>query len=425
MQFLLLFLLRFFSRLILRVHKPYIIGVTGTVGKTTISHHISQFLVREFGKGVVMYSSFHYNGEFGLPLTIIGAKTGWRNILLWCSVFITAIQRLFQKYPKYLVLEYWVDHPWEMDYLLSIAIPNIAIITEVMPNHIEQFWAFDLYRKEKLKFAIHSEYLIVHESLREFIERDAFFYGRWSMSDIDASHIEIRPDWTEAIIHIHKDSFPLFLPVFWEFQIDNILPIYAIADILHCSRENIAFYAREFQPDLWRSWILQWIGNSVIIDGSYNGWYTSIHAWIVSMRSFLHSHRVFFVLGDMRELWGETERLHVQLAKEILDIFPIESNISFFLVGPNMQRYVQPILSQSFLSQSFLSSREAGIIIKSILLQKQDNSQTMIYVKGSQNTIFLEEAIKIFLLQSQDSARLCRQSDDWMAKKILFFDSLK
>jgi UDP-N-acetylmuramyl pentapeptide synthase len=65
-----------------------------------------------------------------------------------------------------------------MDYLLSIAIPNIAIITEVMPNHIEQFGAFELYRKEKLKFAIHSEYLIAHESLREFIERDAFFYGR-------------------------------------------------------------------------------------------------------------------------------------------------------------------------------------------------------------------------------------------------------
>jgi UDP-N-acetylmuramoyl-tripeptide--D-alanyl-D-alanine ligase len=425
MQFLLLFLLRFFSRLILRVHKPYIIGITGTVGKTTISHHISQFLIREFGKGTVMYSSFHYNGEFGLPLTIIGAKTGGRNIFLWFGVFVTAFQRLFQSYPKYLVLEYGIDHPWEMDYLLSIAVPSIAVMTEVMPNHIEQFGTFDAYRNEKLKFSHRSEYLIAHDSLREFIERDAIFYGRWAMSDIDASHIEIRPDGTEAMIHMHKESFPLFLPVFGEFQIDNILPIYAIADILNCPQDHIALYAREFQPDSWRSGILQWIGDSVIIDGSYNGGYTSIHAGIISMRSFLHSHRILFILGDMRELGNETERLHVQLAQEIINLFPVESNVAFYLVGPNMRQYVQPLLSQHFSSQSFLSSQEAGITVKSILLQKEDNSQTMIYAKGSQNTIFLEEAIKICLLRPEDALKLCRQSPEWMAKKILFFDSLR
>jgi len=38
-----------------------------------------------------------------------------------------------------------------MDFLMDIAIPDIAILTEVAPNHIEQFGTFDLYKKEKLK----------------------------------------------------------------------------------------------------------------------------------------------------------------------------------------------------------------------------------------------------------------------------------
>jgi UDP-N-acetylmuramyl pentapeptide synthase len=372
-----------------------------------------------------MYSSYHYNGEYGLPLTIINTKTGGKNPLLWCKIFFIACCRIFQSYPKYLVLEYGIDHPGEMDYLLSIAIPDVAIITEVMPNHLEQFGTFELYRHEKLKFVQKSEHLIVHDSLREFIERDAVFYGRWAMSDIDASHIEIHTGWTQAMIHMHKESFPLFLPVFWEFQIDNILPIYALADILGCDRENVALYARDFHPDSWRSWILKGIWNSLIIDGSYNGGYTSIHAGIVSMRSFLHSHKIIFLLGDMRELWDQSLSLHQKLGEEILQIFPRESSISFFLVGPSMQQYVQPIIAPHFPTQVFLSSQEAGKSIYALLSQKTENTETMIYVKWSQNTIFLEEAIKYFLSQKSDNIKLCRQSNEWMAKKILFFDSLK
>jgi UDP-N-acetylmuramoyl-tripeptide--D-alanyl-D-alanine ligase len=48
----------------------------------------------------------------------------------------------------------------------------------------------------------------------------------------------------------------------------------------------------------------------------------------------------------------------------------------------------------------------------------------MIYVKGSQNTIFLEEAIEMLLLHPADTARLCRQTPEWKRKKEEFFRSL-
>ena len=78
--------LSWLTRLIIAIKKPYIIGVTGTVGKTTISQVVADFLSREYGEKNVGYSRYHYNGEYGLPLTIIGAKTGGKNPLLWIWV---------------------------------------------------------------------------------------------------------------------------------------------------------------------------------------------------------------------------------------------------------------------------------------------------------------------------------------------------
>lgn len=78
-----------------------------------------------------------------------------------------------------------------MDFLLSIAVPEIAIITEVAPNHLEQFGTFDLYRKEKLKITRQAKHLIIHDTLRDALERDAFYYGTGAMSDLNASHINI------------------------------------------------------------------------------------------------------------------------------------------------------------------------------------------------------------------------------------------
>lgn len=422
MQKIFLSLLAFFARLIIHIHKPYVIGVTGTVGKTTISSHIASYIRHELHHNSVMHSPYHYNGEFWLPLSIIGAKTGGRNPFRWMWVFLVAIYRMVSSYPQYVVLEYWIDHPGEMDFLIDIVIPDIAIITEIIPNHIEQFWSFSAYRQEKLKIAARPKFLVVHDTLRPHIDREAIYYGRWAMADIDASHIQVNEKGTHAIIHAYGHDYTISLPVFWEFQIDNLLPLYAVANCLDMNLENIASYAQTFSPESGRSGILPGLNNSIIIDGSYNGWFLSMYSWIVSMRSFLHSHRVIFFLGDMRELWSEEEKLHTELASEIIDTFPDDSDIEFVLVGPLMKRYLFPLLEKKFQVTHFSSSRNAGNYIAPIISESQ--KQTMIYVKWSQNTIFLEEGIIHFLKNQDDEKLLCRQSPEWLRKKEAFFRSV-
>lgn len=83
---------------------------------------------------------------------------------------------MVSKYPKFLVLEYGIDHPGEMDFLLDIAVPDIAIITEIMPNHIEQFGDLATYRNEKLKILNGSKQIIAHDTLRPYIDKEALYF---------------------------------------------------------------------------------------------------------------------------------------------------------------------------------------------------------------------------------------------------------
>lgn len=424
MQKILLFFLRFFSKLIIERHKPYVIWVTGTVGKTTQTTYITRFLKEIYDEKSVWASKYHYNGEYWLPLTIIGAKTGGKNPFLWIWVFIKAFLTLFRPYPRYLILEYGIDHPGEMEYLLSIVKPHITILTPVAPNHLEQFGSLEAYRDAKLLLPKNAkEIAIVHDSLTEFIEGEkVFYYGKKIGS---TWHVHATKQWLEALhidVSIDGEKISFALPVFGDYQAENILPLFAIADHLHIDQKTISEKNHLFSPEPGRSNLLRWKNGSIIIDGSYNGGFESITKWLESLLPFIDSHRIICLLGDMRELWSHSERIHKDLAKLIESTYPKKKDIHFFLVGKEMIKNVAPPLEKYFKLFSTDSSKVAGEKIAKLL--NKEVKPTLIYVKWSQNTIFLEEGIKEFLNDTTDEKNLCRQSADWMEKKESYFQSL-
>lgn len=424
MQRLFLSLLAALARGIVTVHRPYVIGVTGTAWKTTISTHIAHFIESQFGKDVVMYSRFHYNGEFWLPLTIIGSRTPGRNPILWLWVCIVAITRLIRPYPKYLVLEYGIDHPGEMDFLISIVMPDIAVIAPIEPNHIEQFWSLPLYRSEKLKLIVSSTVTtIAHESLRQYIERDVLYYSMGAMSDIDASSITIHPTGTDGIVHYKNKDYTISVPAVGAFQIENMLPLYPISEKLQLDPSVISVYAKTASPESGRSNFLQGIDRSVIIDGSYNWGYMSMREGIVSLVPSVYAYQIILFLGDMRELGDASRNIHTDLAHDIVDILPHDQNIHIYLVWPMMRDYVAPILKKYFTVEVGLSSKIIGSKIKHTIHTSKKTA--LVYVKWSQNTIFLEEWIKVFLQNHQDQAKLVRQSKSWLRKKETFFRNIE
>ena len=130
-------ILALLAKAMIRKYKPIIIGITGSVGKTSAKEAIFAVLKKKYR---VRRAEKNLNTEIGLPLAILDAKYHHRNISKWCIELVKIFRKVIFNfdYPDILILEYGVDHPGDMDYLLSIAKPKIAVVTAIgdIPVHV-------------------------------------------------------------------------------------------------------------------------------------------------------------------------------------------------------------------------------------------------------------------------------------------------
>ncbi|MGM0628883.1 MAG: hypothetical protein ACQESA_00450, partial [Patescibacteria group bacterium] len=115
------------ARLALRVHRPYVIAITGNVGKTSAKEAVFY----------VISSSHHtrksqksFNSEIGVPLTILGCPTGWSDPFVWMRNIIKGFKVIAftRKYPDYLVLEIGADHPGDIKKVCKWLSPNSGVV---------------------------------------------------------------------------------------------------------------------------------------------------------------------------------------------------------------------------------------------------------------------------------------------------------
>ena len=116
------------AKAVLARHKPYIIGVTGNLGKTTTKDAIYTVMKDHY---YVRRSEKSMNSEFGVPLTILGEKSGWNNPLKWALIITRGFFVPFAKeYPTHLVLEIGADRPGDIKHITSWIHPDITVVTQ-------------------------------------------------------------------------------------------------------------------------------------------------------------------------------------------------------------------------------------------------------------------------------------------------------
>lgn len=139
-----------YARSVITKNNPFVIAITGSVGKSSTREAAYQVLSDHFGADEVRRNLGNLNTEIGVPLTILGYEKQPSN-LIWPIFLVGSYFRTFtKKYPKYLILEMGVDHPGDIAYLCSIAQPDLAIITSTEGAHLANFKSLEQYRDEKI-----------------------------------------------------------------------------------------------------------------------------------------------------------------------------------------------------------------------------------------------------------------------------------
>src|SRR3990167_5733226 len=132
--------LTFESKVLLKRHKPTIIAVTGSVGKTSMKDAIYSILKHHHS---ARKSEKSFNSDIGVSLTVLGLPNAWNNPFLWIKNLLDGLFIAFfsREYPDYLILETGVDRPGDMSKLASWLSPSILVLTRFpdIPVHVEYF----------------------------------------------------------------------------------------------------------------------------------------------------------------------------------------------------------------------------------------------------------------------------------------------
>lgn len=133
----------------------------------------------------------------------------------------------------------------------------------------------------------------------------------------------------------------------------------------------------------------------------------------------LDDRSVIAIIGDMRELGTEEYTRHEELWHTLRNI----PSIRYIFVGALCESIILPLVTTS--EKQFVSfyrdARQAGDEAYAFI--QQSTKKVLIFAKGSQNTLYLEEALKKVILPEEE-VQLVRQDDFYMQKKQMFWNTL-
>ncbi len=337
-------ILRGLARWAIRKHQPGIVGITGTVGKTSTKEAVLTVL-RQIRK--VRAASGNFNNEFGLPLTILGSWDRAGGPFFWLRAIAVSFCRLIfgGEYPELLVLEYGADRPGDIKYLLELARPQLGVVTAVgdIPVHVEFYSGPDAVAREKSKlvealpavgFAIlNYDDESVYE-MRDRTRAHVITYGFAEGAELRITNFENRAEDGRPLgVSFKLEYGGNFVPVrldgaFGKAQAYAAAAAAAVGLAFGMNLVKISEALSYYQVPPRRGKIIPGIKESFILDDSYNASPLSMHAAIDTVKD-LRPKRAVAVLGDMLEIGKYAIEAHEQIGRFAAKVFDV-----LITVGP-------------------------------------------------------------------------------------------
>ncbi len=459
--------LRFWAQLVLKKNRPFIVGVTGSAGKSSAVDAIAPVLKLKFKNLKVAEKA---NSESGIPADVLGLHFTDYSFFDWLRICLLApirslssiIHHPSSMFDAYLV-EMGIDEPTppkNMEYLLTILKPDIGVILNILPVHTEQFERSDLVvrqgrtliesiatekgklitENQNLKYAILNADQPEIISLKPTTNAKIISFGNKN-SDIIIDSVITSLSGTEINLQIPK-RLHLKRCNLSKLKFENIvLPDYygetiaaavAVGMALNLPVKTISeALTGNFKLPSGRGRIFEGIKNTIIIDSSYNASGKTMKGSLEMLKNIGGNRIKIAVLGDMRELGSQAEIEHKKVAESA-----IKSADKIILVGPQMEQYALPITKKSKIPvEWFATAGQAKVFLEGSSRGARSCSAghpfmfgegkfiaggEIILIKGSQNTIFLEIVVEALLKNKSDVENLCRRGKFWDKIRLPF-----
>lgn len=448
---LIIYYLKIFAKISILINNPYVIGVAGSVGKSSTCSAIEAVLKKE--KKLL---HIHTNSETGVPLGILGLEKGDYSIHFWIKViFFTPLKLLYLKKFEIVLIEMGIDDPnppKNMSYLLSIVKPQIGIITHESATHTEQFSKILTKKEKNLPNKMKEEILIealtkedflllknkkcqygIVNTSNKFINNELQINrlknikiaktGKKDNDQIIFDNYQINRNSTIFSYFINsenkeKQKISLKLKNYLlpqEYQIIFAQAI-AVGLIFKISLKKIINnLENNFKIPKGRSSLFINKKSQIIVDSSYNASKEAVFSLLNLTQKLAeqNNYPIVIILADMLELGPLTKSEHLTVGRASLKVAD-----SLLLVGSLTKKYIFPMHKQyPNKIQHFQNLNELRKHLKNI------NKKSTILFKGSQGQLWLEEALKI-LIDKNEYNKLCRQDEFWKKvkeKKNLWF----
>jgi UDP-N-acetylmuramoyl-tripeptide--D-alanyl-D-alanine ligase len=337
-----------------------VVAITGSVGKTTVRQIVHHVLSQHHR---VYQSPKNFNNQIGVPLTLLGA--GEKDEIV--------------------VTELGTNHPGEIAYLTAITQPNIAVLTNVRPAHLEGFDTIDAVAKEKLSIAqglLDGAILIINADLAKELSNyrapvtnyQVLTFGKSDSADFRAENISFDGPASRFTV----DGVDVSLPLPGPGNVENAVAAWAVCSQFGITISDFARLIKTLSAVPMRAELLQ-IGTLTVLNDCYNANPASMKNALdilVNLAS-KERRRTVFICGGMAELGQYTDTLHAELGAAVA-----QAGVQLLLTIGDSARIVAKAAKNAakydFQAESFSDAVSACEILKKFI-----KNYDIVLVKGS------------------------------------------
>lgn len=327
-----------------------LVGITGSVGKTTTKEFVSLVMSKKFK---TLKTQKNFNNEIGLPMTLFNLSYEHEAA----------------------VIEMGMSNLGEISRLSLTAKPNICLITNIGYSHIENLGSQENILKAKMEIldgADENAPLILSKddkflkSVKVREGRKVIYYSISDTSaDVFASDIKTIGERIEFNINCDGKAYKAVINCLGEHNVKNALAAFCVGREYNISPEDMISAIAEFVPDGIRQGISDIDGVKIIAD-CYNSSPDSAKTALHTLSQVDSEGRRIAVLGDMLELGKLARELHRSVGEAVFS----EGIDILLCFGEMSEYYVKGAVKKGFNEENarvFASKEELADYLKTIM----------------------------------------------------------